>query len=125
MAYTFTEAQKVKIRAYTGRSELNKDLDPRLESIMNALSTEAGTEIVSILALLVTVETRLGKGLSHLVLKEAEGAVFAGEEEMESLRKHGRYLINRICILLNVKPWADYFDASGGAGAMGGLIELG
>jgi hypothetical protein len=125
MAYAFTETQKVKLRAYAGRSELNRDLDPKMESIMNALSAEAGAEIVGIMALLVTVETRIGKGLSHLVVKEAEGAVFAGEEEMESLRKHGRYLIGRICNMMNIVPYRDYFDASGGASAMGGLIELG
>lgn len=125
--YTFTEDQKVLIRQYTGRSELNRDIDPKLESVMNNLSPEAGARVVALMAQVADIEGRITVALDNLTLQRAEDVTFRGEEELEGLRRQGRAAIGRICQLFFIEPYRDYFatDAGGAGGGWGGLIPLG
>jgi len=110
--FVFTEDQKVAIRNYLGRSELNREIDPKLESIMNALTTNAGNAVVAMLAKLAEVDSQLENVfLNNLDLLQAEDGVrFAHEKQLESLRKVGRQYVNQLSIYLDVHPYRDVYD---------------
>lgn len=122
--FIFSDAQKVDIRNYLGRSELNKEIDPKLESIMNALSTDAGNKVVAILAKLAEVDTQIETVFqNNLDLTKAEDVMFAGEQQLESLRRMGRQYVNQMSTIMDVHPYRDVYDPE--AIDPGGLVQLG
>lgn len=122
--FVFSEAQKVSIRNYMGRSELNKELDPRLESIMNALSVDAGNQVVIFLTNLGLVDTQiLTVFQNNLDLTHAETVDFAGEKQLDALRRTGREYVNKLATLLNVRPYVDIYSTD--VESDGGILPMG
>ena len=125
MAFTATE--KAQIRTFLGYSAINRDIDPRLESIMDSIGStmpEYETLIRADIAEIVTIETAIKNADSHLVLDRAEDVTFQGERELESLRGKGRAIIHKLSLRLNVEPRSDYFDPHP-VGSMGGVLMCG
>lgn len=124
----FTDDEKAAIRSYLGFSALYYQIDPRLESQIGAggLGTTQPSEaarVRTILTSLADVDTRLGSALDNLDLSKAENITFLGPEQLETLRNHGRMLIQQLGIILELEPKRDYYGMS--ENAYGGVIPLG
>lgn len=120
----FTDAEKVKIRQYLGFSEAFHQINTRLESMMDDLanrSPAAVDEVRAILAKLATLDTQLDTSATSLEFKRAEDVEW-NLGQWEQLVARGRYLIQRLAIMFEVDPAADYFGAATGGG---GVIPLG
>jgi len=122
-----TEAQKADCRLYLGYAR-GRDLHPGLEHRLDAgvLSAEEETRVGATLTLLGQIDAKLqSAALDNLDLARAEDVTFLGPEQLAELRRHGRSLVGRLAILLEVDAARDYFDTSGAGSGMGGLIPLG
>jgi hypothetical protein len=119
-----TEDEKSAIRHYLGWSDRFREIDPRLESMMGAVSSYAETRVRAALTRLGQIDTALqDAALNNLDLVGAEAGVsFRGPEQLGALRQAGRVLVQQVAIVFEVEPKRDYFGVEG---ATGGVIPLG
>lgn len=124
----FTNAEKTKIRRYLGFSELDRQIDMRLESQLVALpvnNPDAEADVRTVLGLLAQIDAKImSAALTRLDATRVENIELLGPAQLVALRAQGRMLIGQIGITFDVLPLRDYYDTSGGSG-MGGLIALG
>lgn len=129
-----TDHQRQQIRRYTGRTRINAQVDRTLENALdavNALETSAPaayTELVADIATLLTGLEAIDAQLTQSITKrqkftKAEDVTFAGPQELQTLRQHGRQLVQRLCTAIAIPLGKDPF--SGAPSAMGGLMKIG
>lgn len=124
----FTNAEKTAIRQYLGFSELYRQIDPRVESQLDALpanNPDAETRVRNVLGSLALIDAKLmSAALTRLDASRVENIELLGPEQLAELRRQGRMLVNQIAVTFDITPPRDYFDPSGASGT-GGLIALG
>lgn len=108
----FTDAQKAQIRQVLGYSELFHDVDTRLESQMDEIGTrspDAETRVKSSLTAITALDTRISTALDNLDVRKAGSIELLGPAQLETLRQHGRMLIQQIAITFEVEIKRDYY----------------
>lgn len=124
-----TDAQKAKVRLYLGFPDLYRYQNVRLESALDAISSEVETNVISILARIAAVETRLDGTLTTAGLS----SVGAGDPEfyegakLKEIRSEGRRLCGQLSMLFGVPLQGDAFSTNGyqGDGWMSGPFQYG
>ena len=109
----FTDAEKAQIRQVLGYSELFHDVDTRLENQMLEIGTrspDAKTRISASLVALTAIDARLVSALDNLDLVRAEDVTFLGPAQLDTIRAHGRMLIQQISITLQCPVMRDYYS---------------
>lgn len=115
----FTEAERVRVRRYLGYSRLYLQTDPRLESVLTSVQSEAdggaapdsSTEdlIRALLADLAELEVAMKALWAQAQALDADGLKIDVARAMTVLRSEGRRLIGAIADQLEVNPRRDVF----------------
>src|SRR6185436_12352267 len=106
----FTDDEKLQIQHYLGVSEFYFGWNAEIGEL--GTSTAAQSRVRALLSDLADVDARLKTALQRLALKKGEdGVEFAGEDELEALREHGRNLVHRLAIVFGVEIGADYYGS--------------
>lgn len=115
----FTEAQKVKIRFYLGFPDVFRYANTRLESAIDVIGgrAETQTEVESVLARLVVIETAIESSLSTAGLKRAEDVEWyqggAAGTQIEGKRAEGKAYCSRLSIIFGIPLQGDAFGTGG------------
>lgn len=120
-----TESQKVQVRKYLGYPSLYANSFFVLNTYLDAISAEIQTEVESILARIVNVETAIDKAIKTAGL-ETVGTGDPGFYEgakLSELRSLGMGFCNQLSLILGLKILFNPFGSGGfGAPSMGGFF---
>jgi hypothetical protein len=107
----WTEAERLNIRLYTGRSDRYLQEDAALERALSSTSGKVETEAMvrAILAEIVVIESELTG--SHTRLQASKlGSITLNSQEIAKLRSRGREKSGRLCQIFGVEgrndPWS-------------------
>lgn len=108
-------SDKAKIRLYLGYPDHFRYKHTRLESVLDHLSPESETLVVSILANLATIETALlDAGTSGAGIKRVDEIWFEnGTRRTAEIRKLGKQYVSRLSIIAGVPIYSDVFGSQG------------
>lgn len=118
----FTEAQRVKLRAYLGYPDVYRQYNPRLESAFDVIGGRPDTQasIEALLTAIAAVDTTLTNLLALAGLKRAEEVEWyqamsgnGNSAPMEAACRQGRRLIGRLSTAFGVPVMGDYFGSGG------------
>lgn len=110
-----SDTQKAQTRLYLGYPDHFRYKNTRLESVLDNLSAEAETQVTSVLASIVIVETALlSAGVTAAGLKRVDEIWFEnGSKRASEIRKSGRMFVSRLSIIAGVPIYSDVFGTGG------------
>jgi hypothetical protein len=139
----FTEAQRVKIRAYLGYPDVYRQYNPRLESAFDVIGGRSDTQtyVENLLTKLDALDLSLTNLLALAGLRRAEEVEWyqamsanGNSAPMEAACAQGRRLVGRLSTAFGVPVYSDYFGKGGypgdaymgpGMQQSGGIVPLG
>lgn len=129
----FTAAKKVDIRMYLGYGVTYQQFNTYLEGAISIAESDAAVEakILTVLDEIAVVEAAVLDSLENAGLKRVDVIEFYPDgQQLKYQMNQGRVKINKLSILLGVKPFSDYFGSQGYSGISHayspyGYIQLG
>jgi hypothetical protein len=110
-----TETQRTNVRLYCGWAARFWQTDSRLEQALNSLESkpEEETLVVSLLASLADIDTRLTAAYKRLKAAAVGKITLPGQLEVMTLRSEGRRFSGRLATTLGVAIRQDVWSGSG------------
>lgn len=109
-----TDTQKAQVRLYTGYPDHFRYKHTRLESVLDNLSPEAETQVISALASIAIIEAAILDSIDLSGLKRVDEIWFEnGWIRGSQIRKHGRMYVSRLSIITGVPIYSDVFGTRG------------
>ena len=114
----FSEAEQTQIRRWLGFSDLNRQVDLRLEAAMVALIDSGEAFGRALLADLERIECLLRDAQGTLKVLEVDGVILAHDRGVIALRREGNRYVMQLSDLLNTRPKRMAFGSAGGSGRL-------
>lgn len=110
---TLSDAQKAKARRYLGAPDVSRQYDLRLESSLDALTSEGVTEVCELLDGLAGIEAKLTEAREcRLGIVSVEDITFRGPDEVRVLWREGNRLAQMLGVALYFTPRRKPFGTS-------------